>query len=165
MQLVEWINTTLIKNGKLVSSRCNPKWLLKNASAQWDAIVNATIHLPLTASRAERIHCVLHGISAPVRCPVCHIRPVPFRKVGYAATCGERACVKVQSEHIPVAEPIKKDVRDKLLSKTWLKDQLASKGATAIAADLRVPVPVVLNYAIRFDLEVQQEAEQGVGKG
>jgi hypothetical protein len=71
----------------------------------------------------------------------------------------------VQSEHIPVAEPIKKDVRDKLLSKTWLKDQLASKGATAIAADLRVPVPVVLNYAIRFDLEVQQEAEQGVGKG
>jgi hypothetical protein len=100
-----------------------------------------------------------------IRCPVCQIRPVPFRKVGYAATCGERACIKTQSEHIPVAEPIQKEIREKLLSKVWLKDQLAAKGATKIAADLHVPVPVVLNYAIRFDLEVQQEAEQGVGKG
>jgi hypothetical protein len=165
MQLVEWINNTLIKNGKLVSSRCNTQWLFKNAPDQWSAIVDATIHLPLTASRAERIHCVLHGISAPVRCPICQVRPVPFRKTGYAATCGERACVKAQSEHIPVAEPIKKDVREKLLSKPWLKEQLATKGAKALAADLHIPVPVVLNYAIRFDLEVQQETEQGVGKG
>ena len=161
-QLAEWISTTLIKNGKLIPGRCKDAWLIKNAPDQWQAVVASTTHLPLTASRAERIHCALYGISAPVRCPVCRIRAVPFRKGSYARTCGESACTKSKLGHVHVASPMQQSVRDKLSSKEWLKEQLLAKAASDVAAELHVPIPVVLSYAIQFDLEVERGSGAGV---
>lgn len=160
MQLADWINSTLLKNGKIISSRCTESWLIKHAPDQWQSVIAATMHLPLTASRAERIYCALNDISAPIKCPVCQIRVVPFRKDGYSPTCNERSCMKLKSEYLHVAPPMNKSVREKLMSKEWLSEQLLAKGATELATELHVPVTIVLNYAIQFDIEIENITER-----